>query len=93
MVKKYVKKPTLIVEALEFKDEPSRIEELSNFIDNQPTRITYENPNKPQLILTTVEGGEVRADVGDYVVKVNDGFNVCPSEIFNKLYEEVTIHE
>ena len=64
---KYRKKP-VVIEAIQFIDTPERLEELSKFIDNQPLRVDYKNPNKPVLKLQTLEG-ERLAGVGDYIIK------------------------
>lgn len=88
MAKKYRKKPVEI-EALEFIDDPTRLEELSHFIDDQDLRVSYKDPENPKLILQTLEG-EIQASVGDYIIKgVNGEFYPCKPDIFEKTYEEV----
>lgn len=88
MVKQYRKKP-VVIEALQFIDDPNRLEELSHFIDDQPLRVIYENPEAPKIILKTLEG-VIEASVNDYIIKGVDGeFYPCKPDIFEKTYEEV----
>lgn len=77
------------MEAIQFQDTPERIAELSNFINNQPLKIDYSNPNKPVLKINTLEG-VMKANVGDYIIKgVNGEFYPCKQDIFKKTYELV----
>ena len=83
---KYRKKP-VVIEALQFLDEPQRLTELSSFIDDQPLRVSYKDPENPKLILQTLEG-EIQASVNDYIIKGVDGeFYPCKPDIFEKTYE------
>lgn len=85
---KYRKKP-VVIEAIQFIDTPERLEELSNFIDNQLLRVDYKNPDKPVLKLQTLEG-ERLASVGDYVIKgVKGEYYPCKPDIFEMTYEPV----
>lgn len=85
---KYRKKP-VVIEALQFIDEPTRLVELSNFIDNQDLRVSYKDADNPKLIIETLEG-EMQASVGDYIIKgVNGEFYPCKPDIFDKTYEIV----
>lgn len=85
---KYRKKP-VVIEAIQFIDTPERLEELSNFIDNQLLRVDYKNPDKPVLKLQTLEG-ERLASVGDYIIKgVKGEFYPCKPDIFEMTYEPV----
>jgi hypothetical protein len=87
-VPKYRKKP-VVIEAIQFIDTPERLEELSNFIDNQLLRVDYKNPDKPVLKLQTLEG-ERLASVGDYIIKgVKGEFYPCKPDIFEITYEPV----
>lgn len=87
-MKKYRKKP-VVIEALQFEDNPTRLEELSNFIDDQELRVDYKDPQDPKLKITTLEG-VMDASVGDYIIKgVNGEFYPCKPDIFEKTYEEV----
>ncbi len=84
---KYRKKP-VVIEAIQFIDTPERLEELSKFIDNQPLRVDYKNPNKPVLKLQTLEGEHI-ASVGDYIIKgVKGEFYPCKPDIFEQTYEK-----
>lgn len=85
---KYRKKP-VVIEAIQFIDTLERLEELSKFIDNQPLRVDYKNPNKPVLKLQTLEGVHI-ASVCDYIIKgVQGEFYPCKPDIFEQTYEEV----
>ena len=85
---KYRKKP-VVIEAIQFIDEPTKLEELSRFIDNQDLRVSYKEPKTPKLIIETLEG-EMQASIGDYIIKgVNGEFYPCKPDIFEKTYEEV----
>ena len=85
---KYRKKP-VVIEALQLEDNAERLEELSNFIDNQDLRVDYKDPKNPKLILETLEG-EMRASIGDYIINgVNGEFYPCKPDIFEKTYEKV----
>ena len=85
MMAKYRKKP-IVIEAIQFIDTPERLEELSKFIDNQPLRVDYKNPNKPVLKLQTE--GERIASIGDYIIKgVKGEFYPCKPDIFEMTYE------
>ena len=88
---KYRKKP-VVIEAIQFIDTPERLEELSKFIDNQPLRVDYKNPNKPVLKLQTLEGEHI-ASVGDYIIKgVKGEFYPCKPDIFEMTYEPVNCY-
>lgn len=85
---KYRKKP-VVIEAMQFIDEPNRIAELFEFVDNQPLRVSYENPKKPVIKLRTLEG-ELNASEGDYIIKgVQGEFYPCKPDIFEQTYEKV----
>ena len=89
---KYRKKP-LTIEAMQFIDTPDRIEELSNFIDDQDLRIVYRDPTGPKLILKTLEG-YIEASINDYIIKgVKGEFYPCKPDIFEQTYEEVKENE
>lgn len=88
MPTKYRKKP-VVIEAVQFFDDNDVIYELSQFIDNQPTRVSYKDPENPKLIVETLEG-ELTASIGDYIIKgVNGEFYPCKPDIFEKTYELV----
>lgn len=85
---KYRKKP-VVIEAVQFSDDSKRIEELSNFITDQPVKVDYQDPKNPKLKIQTLEG-VMEASVGDYIIKgVNGEFYPCKPDIFEKTYEAV----
>lgn len=88
---KYRTKPATI-EAMIFTDEPAKLLELGEFVDNGADgwmTISYADRNNPQLIIKTPDG-DVRASVGDYLIKFDDG-RVYPmsAESFHENYEAV----
>ena len=85
---KYKKKP-VVIEAVQFFDTVESINELSEFIDDQNLRVSYENPEHPVVKIETLEG-IMTASVGDYILKGIQGeFYPCKPEIFEKTYEQV----
>lgn len=86
---KYRKKPVTI-EAIEWNG--NNFEEIFAFIENDNSRYfqvkeRYENVGK--LCIQTLEG-EMRSDVGDYIIKgINGEFYPCKSDIFESTYEKV----
>ena len=88
MAKQYRKKP-VVIEAVQFLDNPERLCELSGFITTQDLRVNYEDPENPVLKIETLEG-VMNASVGDYIIKgVNGEYYPCKPDIFEKTYEEV----
>lgn len=88
MAKQYRKKP-VVIEAVQFLDNPERLCELSKFITTQDLRVNYEDPENPVLKIETLEG-VMNASVGDYIIKgVNGEYYPCKPDIFEKTYEEV----
>jgi hypothetical protein len=79
MAKQYRKKP-VVIEAVQFLDNPERLCELSEFITTQDLRVNYEDPENPVLKIETLEG-IMNASVGEYYP--------CKPDIFEKTYEEV----
>ncbi|WP_333860820.1 hypothetical protein [Clostridium sp.] len=83
---KYRKKPVTI-EAIQFLDTPEQLDKLSNFMGE--IEVSYENPDKPVIMIATLEG-VMAASVGDYIIKGVDGeFYPCKPDIFKKTYEKV----
>ena len=90
MVKKYRKKP-VVIEAVQFKDTPESICELSEFITNQDIRVNYADPNNPTLSIETLEG-TMTAKEGDYIIKGVEGeYYPCKPDIFEQTYESVYV--
>lgn len=82
---KYRKKP-VVIEAVQFFDEPDTISELSEFMNQ--TVISYEQ-GRPILLIDTLEG-TMMANEGDWIIKgVNGEFYPCKPDIFEKTYEIV----
>ena len=88
MIKKYKKKP-VVIEAMQFNDDPEHLVYLSHFINNQDLRVSYKDPENPKLILETLEG-QMQASVGDFIIKgVQGEFYPCKPDIFKDTYDEV----
>lgn len=85
---KYRKKP-VVIEAIQFLNNPERLEELANFINDQDLRVSYKDAKNPKVILQTLEG-EIEASIGDYIIKgVKGEFYACKPDIFEMTYEAV----
>lgn len=87
---KYRKKP-VVIEAIQFKDDPKTLSKLSSFLEstNRPVRVSYEDPKNPTMLIETLEG-TMRADVGDYIIKGIQGeCYPCKPDIFKATYEPV----
>ena len=81
---KFRKKP-VIIEAVQFLDNPHSIRNLDKFI---PKDIGIELDNM-QVVIPTLEG-VMRANVGDYIIKgVRGEFYPCNPDIFEATYEPV----
>lgn len=84
---KYRKKPVEI-EAVQFFDTTESIMELSDFI-GEGMSVDYADRNHPELKIET-KLGQMRANIGDYVVKGGEGdFFIVDYAIFNESYEKV----
>lgn len=84
---KYKKKPVEI-EAIQFIDTPERVCEISEFI-GYDFRVNYEDKDNPYIIIGTLEG-DMKANVGDYIIKgIKGEFYPCREDIFNQTYEKV----
>ena len=82
---KFRKKP-VVIEAVQFTDNPQSIEDLSRFMDE--TTISYAG-EEPAVLIKTLEG-TMMANVGDWIIKgVNGEFYPCKPDIFEKTYEIV----
>ena len=80
---KYRKKP-VVIEAVQFFDEPDTICELAEFMNQ--TVISYEH-GRAMLRIDTLEG-TMTASEGDWIIKgVNGEFYPCKPDIFDKTYE------
>lgn len=84
---KYKKKP-VVVEAIQFFDNPETLADLSKF-GLDPVNIDYKNPSMPVLKIPTLEGIMMAVE-GDFIIKgVQGEFYPCKPDNFHKTYEEV----
>ena len=90
-MKKYRKKP-VVIEAMQFTTNNEvgspQMDSIVNWI-NQGGTICGAWHNGTDILIKTLEG-EMRAEVGDWIIKgVKDEFYPCKDEIFRATYEEV----
>lgn len=84
---RYRKKP-VVIEALKFLDDDTRVSELIEFTGGNFA--PYGNPEHYSCAKIRTLEGEMRADIGDYIIKgVNGEFYPCKPDIFAKTYEAV----
>ncbi|RJE47667.1 hypothetical protein A7K50_03195 [Dehalobacter sp. MCB1] len=89
---KYRKKP-VVIEALQFKtnNEPKgspNMDSIVNWANQGKDKINAWH-NGTNIFISTLEG-EMRADVGDFIIKGIQGeFYPCKPDIFEKTYEKV----
>ena len=81
-----------IIEAIVFTDEPAKLIELGEFVDNGNEgwiAISYADRENPKLNIKS-DRGDLHASVGDYLIKFDDG-RVYPmsAESFHENYEAV----
>lgn len=87
-IKQYRKRP-VVIQAIQFQDTVECLTKLSWFMAAQDLEVSYENPDKPIIKISTLEG-VMTANVGDWIIKgVNGEFYPCKPDIFEKTYEEV----
>lgn len=83
---KYRKKP-VVIEAIRFFDDEDTLSTLSEFVNNQDLRISYNDPDNPRLKIETLEG-VMEASIGDYVIKgIKGEFYPCKPDIFEATYD------
>lgn len=91
---KYRKKP-VVVEAIQWTG--SNLEEIRNFvgsdlIEDYVKLFNTKRELKKSLVSIAIEilGETMEVDYGDYIIKDAHGdFNLCRSDIFKQIYEEV----
>lgn len=91
---KYRKKP-VVVEAIQWTG--SNLEEIRNFvgsdlIEDYVKLFNIKRELKKSLVSIAIEilGETMEVDYGDYIIKDAHGdFNLCRSDIFKQIYEEV----
>lgn len=83
---KYRKKP-VVIEAHRLGDNFDGNEIWQGVVDNKI--ILFMDKNPPHAIIKTLEG-EIRADLGDYIIHgVKGEFYPCKPDIFKATYEKV----
>ena len=88
MIQRAVKKPVEI-EFIIFEDKLEVISEISDWINQSVDciKVSNTNPDKPQMIIPTLEGDHF-ADVGDYIIRgVKGEFYPCKPDIFKLTYD------
>lgn len=85
---KFRKKP-VVIEAIQFFDQPEEIIAIQDFMGNIDLVLDYKDVDDPKLKIETLEG-TMNASLGDWIIKgVNGEFYPCKSDIFEKTYEQV----
>ena len=85
----HFRKKPVVIEAMQFWNEPERLVELSDFVDNQDLRVRYPKDGPPVLVLQTLEGEHIASN-GDWIIKgVKGEFYPCKPDIFEMTYEPV----
>lgn len=85
---KYIKKP-IEVEAEQFINDPESLKKLNKLVDNQELEISIDQFDKPYIMLKTANPNFQIVREGDYIVKQNNEFYVCPCTIFSQIYEKL----
>lgn len=86
---KYKKKP-VVIDAIQFKDDPDTLIEIQEFMGGGELRISCANPDNPVLKIETLEG-VMEASVGDFIIRgVKGEYYPCKPDIFEQTYEPVT---
>lgn len=85
---KFRKKP-VVIEAVKFEDTIESLKQLAGLYDlGEPVRVSYQNPDKPVVLIKTLEG-VMTAQIGDYIIKgVKGELYPCKPDIFEATYEE-----
>ena len=84
---KYRKKP-VVIEAIQFVDEPEQLQKLCDFMNIDTLKISYKCSDEPKLFIDTLEG-PMQASVGDYIIKgVKGEFYACKPDVFELTYEK-----
>ena len=84
---KYRKKP-VVIEAIQFLDNASRIIYIQEFTGLDPLTVSYKE-SKAKIIIPTLEGEHIATE-GDYIIKgVKGEFYPCKPDIFKQTYEKV----
>lgn len=88
---KYRKKP-VVIEAMQFKTNNEvgspNMDGIVNWINQGKERMNAWH-NGTNIFIQTLEG-EMRSDVGDFIIKgVNGEYYPCKPDIFEKTYEKV----
>lgn len=83
---KYRKKP-VVIEAIQFTD--SNHSEINKFTNAKISCGIDVDNLVSELIITTLEGN-MKADIGDYIIKgIKGEFYPCKPDIFEQTYEKV----
>ena len=85
---RYRKKP-VVIEAIQFQDDSATLVAINETLGLDPVRVSYDQ-GWPQIVIGTLEG-EMRAEVGDYIIKgVKGEFYPCKPDIFAATYERAS---
>lgn len=86
MVKRYVKRPT-VISAVKWTGHNAN--EIAEFVKGQPLTLYKSNFDITRLFIETPEGG-IDVEVGDYIIQgVHGEYYSCKPNIFTETYEEI----
>ncbi len=86
---KYKKKP-VVIDAIQFKDDPDTLIEIQEFMGGGELRISYKNPDNPVIKIETLDG-VMDAAIGDFIIRgVKGEYYPCKPDIFEQTYEPIT---
>jgi len=87
-MRQFRKKP-IVIEAIQFFDQPEEIIAIQEFMGNTDLTIDYADVDDLKLKIETLEG-IMDASLGDWIIKgVKGEFYPCKPDVFDKSYNEV----
>ena len=86
MIKQYRKRP-IVIRAVQWTGD--NFDEICEFVKDQPITLYKNDFGFIRLLIETLEG-DMRAEVGDYIIRgVHGEYYPCKPNIFAETYEEV----
>lgn len=86
MIKQYRKRP-VVIRAVQWTGD--NFDEICEFVKDQPVTLYKNDFGFTRLVIETLEG-DMRAEVGDYIIQgVHGEYYPCKPNIFAETYEEI----
>lgn len=86
MIKRYIKRPT-VISAVKWTGH--NVNEIAEFIKGKSLTLYKNNSGITRLFIETPEGG-IYVEVGDYIIQgVHGVYYSCKPNIFTETYEEI----